>query len=185
MSRPTILAVLLCGACLTLGGCADDLSRSFGLTRDTPDEFAVTTRAPLSMPPDAQLRAPRPGATRPQELTSQQAAEEALAPQIALQGAGGQASAGQDALLRQAGPGAPRDIRTRVDQDGTLDRPPEAFADELMFWRPPAPLGTVVDAKGESQRLRRNAALGRSQSAGDTPIITPKTGSGGIFDTLF
>ena len=185
MFRPTILAVLLCGAGLTLSGCGDDLSRSFGLTRDTPDEFTVTTRAPLSMPPDSQLRAPRPGATRPQELTSRQAAEEALAPQIALQGAGGQDSPGQNALLRQAGPGAPRDIRAKVDQDGTLDRAPTSFTDELMFWRPAAPLGTVVDAKGESQRLRQNAALGRSPDAGDTPIITPKTGGGGIFDTLF
>ena len=185
MPRPTVLAALLCGACLTLSGCGDDLSRTFGLSRDAPDEFTVTTRAPLSMPPDAELRAPRPGATRPQELTSQQAAEESLAPQIALQGAGGQASPGQDALLRQAGAPAPRDIRARVDQDGTLDRAPSGFTDELMFWRPAPPLGTVVDAKGESQRLRQNAALGRSPEAGDTPIITPKTGGGGLFDTLF
>ena len=185
MPSPTALALLLCAPTLPLAGCGgDDLSRAFGMTRDAPDEFTVTTRAPLSMPPDYQLRPPRPGSTRPQEMTSQQAAEEALAPQIALQGTGGRDSAGQDALLAQAGPGAPRDIRAKLDEDGKLDRPTESFTDQLMFWRPPYKAGTVVDAKGESQRLRQNAALGANQNAGDTPIINQKRGNG-FLDTLF
>ena len=46
-----------------LAACSgDELTRTFGLTRDAPDEFQVTTRAPLSMPPDFNLRPPRPGA---------------------------------------------------------------------------------------------------------------------------
>ena len=184
MPRPATLALLFCGTALALCGCGDDLSRSFGLSRDAPDEFTVTTRAPLSMPPDYQLHAPRPGAIRPQELTSQQAAEEALAPQIALQGTGGRDSPGQDALLAQAGPGAPRDIRARLDEEGRLDRPSQGFTDQLMFWRAPPPAGTVVDAAGESQRLRQNAALGQNQNAGDTPIIGKKQ-SGGLLEGLF
>lgn len=185
MPRQTPLAILLCGAALALSGCGgDDLSRAFGMTRDAPDEFTVTTRAPLSMPPDYQLRPPRPGSTRPQEMTSQQAAEEALAPQIALQGTGGRDSAGQDALLAQSGPAAPRDIRAKLDEDGKLDRPTESFTDQLMFWRPAYKPGTVVDAKAESQRLRQNAALGANQNAGDTPIINQKRGNG-FLDRLF
>lgn len=178
MPRLTPLAVLLCGAALALAGCSDDLSRTFGMTRDAPDEFTVTTRAPLSMPPDDQLRPPRPGSSRPQEMTSQQAAEEALAPQIALQGTGGRDSPGQDALLARTGPAAPRDIRARVDADASLDRPGQSLTDRLMFWRAAPPAGTVVDAGGESQRLRQNAALGASQNAGDTPIIGRKPDAG-------
>ena len=34
-----------------------------------PDEFAVVTRAPLSLPPDYGLRPPRPGAARPNEAS--------------------------------------------------------------------------------------------------------------------
>ena len=53
-------------AVVALTGCSgDELTRNFGLTRDAPDEFTVTTRAPLSMPPNYQLRPPRPGASRP------------------------------------------------------------------------------------------------------------------------
>src|SRR5665213_1041626 len=73
------LAIVVC-----LSACSSDLSRTFGFTRDAPDEFEVTTRAPLSMPPDYTLRPPRPGATRPQEMTAPRAAEAALVPQTAL-----------------------------------------------------------------------------------------------------
>ncbi|HEY0837577.1 MAG TPA: DUF3035 domain-containing protein, partial [Azospirillum sp.] len=51
---------------LTVSGCSD-VRRSIGLDRASPDEFAVVSRAPLSMPPDLRLPAPRPGAMRPQD----------------------------------------------------------------------------------------------------------------------
>jgi hypothetical protein len=35
-----------------------------------PDEFAVESRAPLTIPPDFDLRPPQPGAPRPQEATA-------------------------------------------------------------------------------------------------------------------
>ena len=74
---PTLF--LTCAA-LGLSACGGDenLSRTFGLVRDAPDEFRVTTRAPLSMPPEFTLRPPRPGAARPQELSERQQAEQAL-----------------------------------------------------------------------------------------------------------
>ena len=148
-----------------LGGCTgDQLTRTFGLDRQTPDEFTVTTRAPLSIPPDFSLPPPSPGASRPQEVSTQSAAEAALAPQTALGGTAGSDSAGQDALVRQAGPGAPAGIRHQVDQEVGLDRPRQGFADALIFWRPAAPSGTALDPVGESQRLRRDAALGQSPS---------------------
>ena len=40
--------LLLLGALLLSGCGGDDVSRTFGLQRDAPDEFQVTTRAPLS-----------------------------------------------------------------------------------------------------------------------------------------
>src|ERR1700736_6064630 len=72
---------------IVLTGCGDSsLSRTFGLVRDTPDEFTVVTRAPLSMPPDFSLRPPQPGAPRPQDLSARAQAESALVPESVLGG---------------------------------------------------------------------------------------------------
>ncbi len=171
-------------ASLAIAGCSgDDLSRTIGLTRDAPDEFTVTTRAPLSMPPDFALRPPRPGASRPQELSERQQAEAALSPTTALAGATTGTSPGQQALVSAAGPAAPRDIRNEVDAEAQLDAPGRTFADRLMFWKPAPPAGTPVDPAAESQRLRQNAALGAAEGTGDTPIIQRRRQ--GILDSLF
>ena len=91
-------------------------------TRDAPDQFTVTTRARVSMPPDYICAHP-PRAARPQEQSERAQAEEILVPQTALAGGqGGAASAGQSALLQQTGPSAPADIRRRVDQDARQDQ---------------------------------------------------------------
>src|ERR1700760_1982891 len=91
-------SVLLGTSLLLLGGCSgNSLTRTFGLTRDAPDEYTVPTRAPLSMPPDYNLRPPRPGAPRPQEQSERQQAAAALVPQLALGMPEGGASPGQAA----------------------------------------------------------------------------------------
>jgi len=40
------------------------------MERVSPDEFAVESRAPLTIPPEFELRPPQPGAPRPQEATA-------------------------------------------------------------------------------------------------------------------
>jgi hypothetical protein len=178
-------ALLLGGTLVLLAGCSSDkLSRTFGLTRDAPDEYTVTTRAPLSMPPDYNLRPPRPGAPRPQEQSERQQAEEALVPQLALGSpASPGESPGQLALMQQAGPAAPADIRRKVDQDARNANADEGFIDQLLYWRKPDTQHAEVDASKESQRLRENAALGQGPSVGETPIIQPK--KTGWFTNLF
>lgn len=185
--RTALLAaapLLALAALLGLAGCSgEELSRTIGLTRDAPDEFTVTTRAPLSMPPDFALRPPRPGASRPQELTERQQAEATLSPTAALGGTPAGTSPGQQSLLAAAGPTAPRDIRSQVDSESQLDQPGRSFTDRLMFWKPAPPLGTSVDAPRESQRLRQNAALGSNPKSGDTPIIQRRRP--GLLDSIF
>ena len=177
--------IFLLAALAPLSACGEtDLSRSFGLNRDAPDEFQVTTRAPLSMPPDYALRPPRPGAPRPQEQSARDAAEAALVPQTALNGRpSGAPSRGQQALVEASGPSAPADIRRRVEQEQNLDAPSRGLTDRLMFWRdPPAP-GVAVDPAREAQRLKENAALGQSPQQGDTAII--QRGRRGLLDGIF
>lgn len=64
-------------ACL-LTGC-EDVKDQLGLSRRTPDEFAVMERAPLEVPQDlSQLPQPNPGALRPQETPATQMAKSAV-----------------------------------------------------------------------------------------------------------
>ena len=67
--RIPLLAVACLSASLLLSGCTG-FSRAIGLERVSPDEFAVESRAPLTMPPEFDLRPPQPGAPRPQEATA-------------------------------------------------------------------------------------------------------------------
>ncbi|RAI57960.1 DUF3035 domain-containing protein [Roseicella frigidaeris] len=191
--RPRLLPVL--PALVALGllpGCGGDTARTFGFTRDAPDEFQVTTRAPLSMPPSlGELPVPRPGATRPQELSPRLAAETALAPGAVLAPSTGAAapSSGESALLSQAGRPVGQDIRRRVDEESLkLDQPDRGLVDRLIFWKAPEPPGTALDARRESQRLRENAALGREATEGETPIIQRATSGNPVtrlFESIF
>ena len=52
-----------------LAGCTD-FRQLVGMDRVGPDEFAVESRAPLTIPPEFDLRPPQPGAPRPQEATA-------------------------------------------------------------------------------------------------------------------
>lgn len=173
MMKPTAALLLL--APLLLVGCSD-AARNFGLVRDAPDEFQVTTRAPLSMPPSlGSLPTPRPGASRPQELTAREQAESTLVPGgfDAPQRVG--QSSGERALLSSTGGVAPADIRNRVDEETMrLERVNRSVVDQALFWRQTPEPGVPVDAAREAQRLRENAALGRDVSEGQTPIIQPQ-----------
>ena len=186
VTRARLAPALLLGAATLLSGCGGngDLARSFGFVRDAPDEFTVTTQAPLSMPPDFALRPPRPGAARPQTRSERLAAEEALDPQLALGGGGASGlTAGQQALIAQTGPAAPSNIGSQVDRQAIANQPSQGFVNRLMFWRSPPQPGEVVDASQESARLRRDAALGQSPVVGPTPIIKSK--QKGLLEGLF
>jgi len=149
------------------------------------------------MPPDYTLRPPQPGAARPQEQSQRRQAEATLAPQVELAPdiatgpAGGlnagatpsSLTSGQKALVDAAGPSAPADIRRTLTNDSVREDRGSSFTDKLLFWRSPPPPGVVVDPQKEAQRLRANAALGRSVEAGDTPIIQRKKDT--LFDSLF
>ncbi len=184
---PRVAPALLLGAAavlLTACGSSGDLARNFGFVRDAPDEFTVTTQAPLSMPPDYALRPPQPGEARPQTRSERLSAEEALDPQLALnasQQAG--VTPGQQALIAQAGPPAPANVAGQVDRQAAADKPSQGFIDRLMFWRAPRQPGEVVDARLETDRLRHDAALGQSPAAGPTPII--KNQPKGLLEGLF
>ena len=152
--------------------------KQLGLTKNPPDEFTVVTRAPLIVPPDAALRPPEPGVQRPQELKPSQQAKAALFDldlAAVADGDGSQArpSSAELAFLTLAGvAGADPNIRDLLRRESSpFAVRDENFVDRLMFWREEDELGVVVDAAGEAERLRDNAAAGKSVTEGGTPII--------------
>src|ERR1700742_2445477 len=76
-AQSAILAAGLAALGMGLSGC-QSAGKALGVTKVTPDEFRVVTKAPLVVPPDYSLRPPAPGQPRPQELEPESAAREAL-----------------------------------------------------------------------------------------------------------
>lgn len=187
------LGLCLAGG-LVLSGC-EDARQAFGLERNVPDEFAVVSRAPLSMPPDYALRPPQPGAPRPQEPTTRQRAQRVVLATAEPREAAGEATArgdvsrGEGVLLARAGADeADPNIRQAVDEEAAnLLRANDTFVNRLMFWQADRPPGTVVDPQAEAQRLAGNAATGAPVNQGEVPTIERRERAPleGVFDGLF
>lgn len=191
--RRTGLGALLCvvAAAALLTGC-ESARKAFSSDKTAPDEFAVYSRPPLSLPPEYSLRPPSPGEKRPQDLSSQHLASNAILGKTIKTAAEANKSAtkvkgspGVLALLRETGGlEATDDIRTIVDQENSIiSKQDEAFVDKLIFWVDAKPYeGTVVDAEKEQKRIQENQALGKSITDGETPQVSRKRGRKGLLD---
>jgi len=192
MMTKTGRVVLCLVAAVLVGGCTD-LRNVFSRTKSPPDEFAVYSRAPLSMPPDYGLRPPAPGQTRPQAVVPRnQAATAIRGGQKGGAGAQGApagqpaVSTGTQALLKATGAHqADPDIRTLINRESSIMVEENVtLADRILFWKKPGETekGTVVDPAKEAKRIRENQALGRSLTEGDTPTIERERGVKGLFN---
>ncbi len=157
----------LAALALPLGGCSGN-QEFLGRNRQAPDEFAVYSRAPLSMPPDFSLRPPGGGATRPQAVAPRKAAKKALlgsrpaaspAPAKGLAGA----SPGTISLVRQTGGfKASPTIRATVNRETTvMAEEDKNFTDKIIFWRDPKNPGKAIDPAVEERRIRDRDALSK------------------------
>lgn len=165
----TLLSLTLLSAC-------ENAKEELGLTRSSPDEFAVVKRAPLEMPPEFGLRPPQPGAPRPQEqATSDQAREALMGPDAApLQtSTANNLTTGEAALLTSANATSSPNIRNIVDYEAAnTQRKDEPVVKKLLnIGGDQLPPATLVDPKAETERLKNNAATGQPVTAGKTPII--------------
>ena len=181
------VVVLMIGT-LLVGAC-DGAREAIGIGKQAPDEFAVVTRLPLSIPPDFGLRPPRPGADRPQEATVTDSARDLIiktADPKASNRSVSTESPGESAILSKAGAINPDpNIRREINRESSiLATENDSFADRLIFWQGQPEPGTIVDAKAETKRLRENAAIGDAPTKGRTPKIVrkPKGWLEGIFN---
>jgi hypothetical protein len=155
-----------------LGGC-EGIRESLGMGKHPPDEFQVVSRAPLSIPPDFNLRPPEPGAPRPQEGTPRDQAQSAVF---------NSASQGEPsdplAPVATAAPTVPVEEAESIDDiptlatmgapdwgdagepaQGTAPEPASAPASAPAPAASPAPAAAGTSA-GESALLQRSGASG-------------------------
>jgi hypothetical protein len=165
-AQSAILAAGLAALGMGLSGC-QSAGKALGITKVTPDEFRVVTKAPLTVPPDYSLRPPTPGEPRPQELQPESAARTALLGIRASQ----ERDQGEKLFVEKAGADkADPLVRYVVDDEfGDLAHKDSSFADRVLFWRKDKTAATAaaqtaketgaetaapVDPKVEATRLK-------------------------------
>ncbi|MBL4693244.1 MAG: DUF3035 domain-containing protein [Magnetovibrio sp.] len=174
MKNTTAILIAVAGGIL-LSSCAD-VRQSLTQTKAIPDEFAVYTRAPLTMPPDYGVR-PMPGPdggddlSSPQETARRVLLENSSRTVVPVRAA----TPGTTALLTRAGVrNSDPNIRQVINKETT------AFAEEdktviesMLFWRQ-TETGAVVNAAEETKRIQESQALGTPVSEGSSPVIEPR-----------
>ena len=181
-NRKAIAALCLIGL-LVSAGCSRVKSQ-IGLGRQSPDEFAVVKRAPLTLPPDYAVL-PEPGS---ESAAEKESLETKIAAKSALFGAAGEEKpkgSAEDTLLSKMGAAtASPDIRRDLEREqGIAPVDGAGIAEKLIFWKEAEPEEEpVVDPSAEKQRLDRNESEGKPVNAGDVPVIEKKKSA---IDKLF
>jgi Protein of unknown function (DUF3035) len=167
MSRMQVAlrVTLLGGAALALIGC-QSIREAAGVVKTPPDEFAVVTKAPLVIPPDYNLRPPKPGAPPTNQSSPTDSAEAALTgddPATVAASLPNTYSPGEKLLLADTGAAtADHGVRTQIAADAkAMSTASNSFTDTLLFRSPPDPnAGHPVDADAEHTKLVAEKADG-------------------------
>lgn len=150
---------LLCTVALSTAACSS-AKKQLGLTRQSPDEFSVVERAPLSLPPDYTLRPPRAGGPIESNTQAPQAEARRVVLGTATDSQAPQTSTATDILLQKAGARQVQpNIRSTLDKETTvISTQNKTVAEKLLFWDKDQPAVTPaeeLDAKTEAQRLNK------------------------------
>lgn len=164
MERPMKALPVIALACagLALSGCSSFRSAA-GMTKSAPDEFAVVTKAPLIMPPDYNLRPPKPGAAPLNQTLPTQAAQASLFsndPVAVASTITGPYSQGEKLLLANAGAASTNPtIRQQIAADNANLEPSDpSFTDRVLFGASGDANGHPVNADAEATRLGNKSA---------------------------
>jgi hypothetical protein len=174
VSAPVLAAMI----CLPLAAGCSDLREAAGLTKKSPDEFAVTTKAPLVIPPDFNLRPPMPGAAPTNQVDPGNAAQAAMFsnqdPQTVASNMSGNYSMSEKMLLANAGvQNADPGVRAKLQSDvRAMQAANASFTDKVLGASPTPYTGQPVNADAE---------IGKRNSKRQQTTTKPKD-SGGWFD---
>lgn len=192
MRTRQLLHIALLGAvAASIAGC-DTIRDAAGQTKDSPDEFAVVTKAPLVIPPDYNLRPPAAGAAPTNQIAPTQAAQAALFtadPATVAASLPATMSTGERYLLVKAGvQNADPAIRQEIASDSAATRAADdSFTNNLLFGSSTPSAGTAVDADAEARRIDAQKAGGAATPAPNAPPATtpPPEKKGSWWDDLF
>lgn len=171
MAKPIIVLAVVAAASAA-SGCAG-FSRAVGAAKVSPDEFRVVTAAPLTLPPDYNLRPPRPGEPRPFESEPGAEARAALFGETTGQAA----SAGERTLVTNAGAeAADANIRDTIDYESQgIVRRNESFADRVLSFGSQS-ASAPLNAEEEARRLDEEEAIRRATGGGQVTIQRDRGG---------
>ncbi|GAA0529071.1 hypothetical protein FHS83_002386 [Rhizomicrobium palustre] len=167
-------AALLAAAAVALAGC-DTIRNAAGMDKSAPDEFAVTTKAPLVIPPDFNLLPPRPGAVPTNQVEPTEAAEDALfgndAATIAAQLPNTYSDSEKMLLANAKVQNTDPQIRQHLASDYKgMIATDDGFTKDILFWQKPKEDTTnaPLDADKEAKRLdsKRAGQPGAAPAAG-------------------
>ena len=145
--------------------CTSGMKAALGLQRSSPDEFKVVNLAPLTVPPDYNLRPPRPGELRAEDVFTNQTAQKALFGTLNIS----EASQAEILLAQRASQaGVNPDIRALIDGEvAAVIRKSRKLSDRVMFWKSDEAssqisnsagsdkVGDPINAQTESERIRK------------------------------
>jgi hypothetical protein len=157
----TLIALVATTAAL-LGGC-QSMRDAAGLGKKPPDEFAVTTKAPLVIPPGYNLMPPSPGAAPTNSLATDAQAQAAMfsagdATAVAANLQGNYSPAERMLLATAGANRADPGIRQMLQSDqNKMQGADPSFTAKLMGTAAQPNNGQTIDANSELER-RRGAA---------------------------
>jgi len=151
-----------------------------GLDKRAPDEFAVVKREPLIIPPEHDLRPPRPGAPRPQVGTPRDQARAALTGRPVEQVLTRRRAAASQSDAHSEGERALLARTDTVDTDPQIrdkiasERAARAKVDASTFsrvltWQPGQ--AAAVDPASEAKRLLSSPQPAPTVAGGEEPVV--------------
>lgn len=159
MNIRSLRAAALVGiAAVSLTGC-DTIRNAAGMEKSAPDEFAVLTKAPLVIPPDYNLRPPRPGAVPTNQVEPTDAAQQTLFgndPATIAAQLPNSYSESEKMLLANAGiQNADPQIRQHLQSDNkAMVGTDDSFTNDVLFWQKQKPdTGKPLNADAEARKL--------------------------------
>lgn len=190
--RYQYLCSLLSFAVLT--ACSgNDVKDTLGLSHESPDEYRVVSRPPLSVPPAFSLQPPAgPGEVPAAQSSDKQAmalitgkpVEEgntfklksnAQAAPVKKSSVPAAKTTPEANFLQKAGATqADPNVRTAIERDKIAAAPVQEEGEERSWWNPRGwfssePKDPQVAAKEEAERLKKNKAEGKPVTEGQTP----------------
>jgi len=166
------------GLALIVAGC-QSIREAAGITKEPPDEFAVVTKAPLVIPPDFNLRPPKPGASPTNQVDPTTAAQMALTgddPKIIAAGMPKTYSEEEKLILAKSGAAmADHSVRQQIQADNKqMEASDESFTDKVLFRGQEPDEGKPVDADAEAERISDAKAQGTAATPSPaTSTTTP------------